>query len=170
MRVLVPAGVVVAMLVAAACGGDIDTPGQGTSGQGLAEGLVGRNFISTSVSLAGESRSLHEGPVRVWFLRPPQEQDEGPVSDSVVIGWTSGRNDYSGPFDISDSRLQSHISSDRFSEGAPDIMHTAMGCETEMSEQDAWLEQFFGEGPRWAMDGRGLILSTSDIVIELEEG
>lgn len=54
--------IVMCVLVAAACG-----PAVNSSGQGSANELVGRTFISTSVNEAGEPRSLVEGPLRVWF-------------------------------------------------------------------------------------------------------
>lgn len=82
-----------------------------------------------------------------------------------MVGWTSGCNDYSGPFDVAPGRLEAH----RSSEGRPAILATAMGCRPEMAEQEGWLERLLGDSPRWTLDGRKLAISNGTITIELEE-
>lgn len=138
--------------VLAACGAPT-SEGTDTS----SEDLLGRSFVSTSVSVDGEPRELVGEPLAVRFME---------VSGDVSVAWEAGCNIAGGLFDVTAARLEPHRSPD----GVPAFGGSEVGCEPDAHEQDEWLEDVFDEGPQWALDGDTLLLTTDSVELVLREG
>lgn len=84
--------------VLAACGAPTN---EGT--ETSSEDLVGRSFVSTSVSVAGEPHEFVREPLAVRFMD---------VSGEVSVAWEAGCNITGGLFDVTAVRLEPHRSPD----------------------------------------------------------
>lgn len=138
--------------------------GLGTAGPApeAAASLVDRTFVSTSVYEGGEPRGLVDGPLTVSFRYPPGDADQADGA-GVLVGWTSGCNDYSLLVEVSTDRLEEH------EDGPAGPEATLIGCEPAMAEQEGWLSDFFTSSPRWELEGTDLSLANRDVEIDLEE-
>lgn len=118
--------------------------GVGSRGDGRAP-LVGRTFLSQSVTVAGKPRPLIAGTqMRLTF------EDDGRISASA------GCNRRGGRVVIERDRL---LISDSFM--------TLAGCGAERAEQDRWLSSVFAADPAYVLDGPSLRLMFDDTTIEL---
>jgi heat shock protein HslJ len=130
----------VIMLVAAGCGANDDVSGSGH------DELVGRTFISQSVTDEGEPRPLVDDTViRLSF------NDDGSVSAHA------GCN---------------HLFADvvSLSEGTITVTgvgSTEMGCLGALHDQDAWLSSLIGSNPGWTLAGDTLTLTSAGTQIVL---
>ncbi|MFI5953683.1 META domain-containing protein [Cryptosporangium sp. NPDC051539] len=90
--------------------------------------------------------------------RPPAPQTRIRITfaDDGTIGLEGGCNRISGPVTITGDRLE-----------AGELTQTDLGCEQARLDQDQWLADFVGTGPRWRETGAGLVLSTGRIRITL---
>jgi heat shock protein HslJ len=61
--------------------------------------------------------------------------------------------------------VSTHLAGDRLV--ADDFASTAIGCGADLIAQDAWLQDFFEDGPRWTIDGDTMVLATPDVEITL---
>ncbi len=76
-----------------------------------------------------------------------------------LIRWRSGCNFTGASVTVTADRLD--ISTTRAS--------SAMGCTDERSDQETWVNAFFGSNPFWVSEGARLTLTSGGTVIELEE-
>jgi heat shock protein HslJ len=126
------------------CGG-----GQGSGGQpgGSPEAdLVGRTFLSTSVTEAGVPRELVAGTkVSLWF-----------AEDGRLVA-NAGCNTLTGRIALGGGKLE-----------IPDgLSMTEMGCDAARHAQDQWLVGFLQSGPSWRLDGDELILTSGETELVL---
>jgi heat shock protein HslJ len=117
--------------------------GVGNLGDG--RGLVGRTFLSQSVTVKGEPRPLVAGTQMVLTF-----DDDGRVSASA------GCNRHSGRVVIDQDRI---VISHSFM--------TAAGCNAERTEQDHWLSDVLAADLGFVLDGPSLRLTFDDTIIEL---
>jgi heat shock protein HslJ len=149
-------GMVATAWLVAGCGLGTQTPAPEA-----AEELVDRSFVSTAVVREGEPHTLVQGPLEVSFRSPPGSAEGGNGAE-VLVAWTSGCNHYGLRVEVFADRLEHE-------EGlGPD--GTAIGCDPAMTDQERWLTEFFTDAPRWELEGSDLVLVSSDVEIELEEG
>lgn len=114
--------------------------------------LWGRRFLSVWVTEDGRSRELVPGTrIDVEF------EDREPRG---IVRWSGGCNTTGDAVDITFERLDVLTGGLRGS--------TAVGCDEEGHEQDAWLERFFDSDPYWHLEGDRLWLRSGGTVIELE--
>lgn len=125
------------------CGG-----GQGSEVPGGSPGadLVGRTFLSTSVTEGGRPRELVAGTkVSLWF-----------AEDGRLVA-NAGCNTLTGRVALDGGKLQT-----------PDgLSMTEMGCDAPRHAQDEWLAGFLQSGPSWRLDGDELILTSGDTELVL---
>jgi heat shock protein HslJ len=132
-----------ALLVA--CGGDDDGAG-GAGGAGAVDDLLGRTFVSRSVTVGGAERPL-----------VPNTQVTLTIDDGN-LGFTAGCNSFGGPLAFDGVRLV-----------VADMGGTEIGCDAGRQAQDEWLTGFFGEDPTWSLDGSTLTLTSGDIAIVFDD-
>jgi heat shock protein HslJ len=118
--------------------------GVGNVGDGRGP-LVGRTFLSQSVTVAGEPRPLIAGTqMRLTF--------EGDARVSA----SAGCNRRGGRVVIERDRI---VISDSFT--------TLAGCDAQRTEQDRWLSTVFAADPWYVLEGPLLRLTFDDTTIEL---
>lgn len=144
--------VVVPMLLLAGlagCAGDTGKTG-GTGSDGVvgepaapapAALPVGRTFLSTAVTSAGQPKALVAGTTIRLAVGP-----------NNVISVQAGCNTVSGQARIEGGKLV-----------ADELGITAIGCPANLSEQDNWVYGFFRAGPAWQLAGNELVLSAGDL-------
>lgn len=121
------------VLLAAGCASDQDAGGN------PGDQLVGRTFLSTSVTDAGQPRELVAGTrVSLWF-----------ADDGRLIA-NAGCNTLTGPVDLGDGKLKF----------PGELSMTEMGCDAPLHVQDEWLSRLLGSGPSWRLDGDELVLTS----------
>lgn len=124
-------------LVAGACG---DAGGSGSTAK-----LVGRTFLSDSVTVRGEPRTLvHGTQIRITFY-----------SDRRITA-SAGCNMLSGTF---------HIEGDHVV--ISELGSTEMGCDAARHAQDEWLASVLAANATFVLDDSRLQLRTADSVLEL---
>lgn len=124
------------VFIAAAC-----TAGPGA---GPSESVVGRQFLSTGVTVNGAERPLVEGTrIRLSFT------DRG-------ISASAGCNSIGGTYTITAGQLL-----------VADLVMTEMGCDAPRHEQDAWLAAFLGARPTLRLSGNELTLEADGTVVRL---
>lgn len=140
-------------LLTVGCGSDDDTATGGTGDAGTepadpgsgAEGLVGRTFLSESVTDGGQPRELVEGTaITVSF------PEDGRIS------FSAGCNGMGSTVEVEADRLV-----------LGDIEATAMGCDDALHEQDTWVAELIGAEPTYTLDGDRLRLESDGVVVEL---
>jgi META domain len=107
--------------------------------------LVGRTFVSTSVTENGRPRPLVEG-TRIELSIPGRDR----------IGASAGCNRLSGPLTIERQRLV-----------VGTLASTRIGCAPELHRQDEWLGRFLAADPVYVLRGTSLRLQVGGTVIEL---
>jgi heat shock protein HslJ len=124
-------------LVAAACG---DASSSGNTAK-----LVGRTFLSDSITVEGEQRALVAGThIRITFY-----------TDRRITA-SAGCNMLSGAFDTEDGRLV-----------VDELGSTEMGCDAARHAQDEWLASVLTGNATYVLDDARLQLRTADSVLEL---
>ena len=107
--------------------------------------VVGRDFISTSVTVGGVDFPLVDGTqIRLGF------SDDGMMTANV------GCNHFGAMYRIEGGVLA-------ITDGAM----TEMACEQDLAEQDEWLFAFLGSQPLISEDGEQLVLEDDDTIITL---
>jgi heat shock protein HslJ len=107
--------------------------------------LVGRTFVSTSVTENGQPRPLVEG-TRIELSIPSRDR----------IGASAGCNQLSGPLTIERHRLV-----------VGTLASTRIGCAPELHRQDEWLARFLTGDPFYVLRGDSLRLQVGGTVVEL---
>lgn len=129
-------------VLAAACGEDAAPP----LGGGLPGGfLVGRTFLSESVTENGVPRSMVEGTQIGLTFQPGGR-----------LSATAGCNHISGSVEVTADRIL-----------VGELAMTELGCAPFLHEQDQWLADFLSTGPAYALDEQQLRLDAEGTVIEL---
>jgi heat shock protein HslJ len=134
-----------------AAGGDPGSSNQPSSGSGDepaagASELVGRTFLSESVTENGQPRPLVDGS-EITLSFP----EDGRIT------FDSGCNHMDGTLGIEDDRLV-----------VSEISMTEMACDPiELMDQEQWLAGVMDADPSYALDGERLRLESGDVVIEL---
>jgi heat shock protein HslJ len=127
---------------------DGDQPDGETPGDAPATGadaLVGRVFLSESVSEDGQARPLVDGTqIRISF------EDEG------QLGMEAGCNHLFGNVEVTADQLV-----------VDGLGGTAMGCDQPRMDQDTWLVGLMDADPGYSLDGDRLRLESGSTVIEL---
>lgn len=124
------------VFIAAAC-----TAGPGA---GPPESVVGRQFLSTGVTVNGAERPLVEGTrIRLSFT-------------DRAISASAGCNSIGGTYTIAAGQLL-----------VADLAMTEMGCDAPRHEQDAWLAAFLGARPTLRLSGNELTLEADGTVVRL---
>jgi heat shock protein HslJ len=118
--------------------------GVGSIGDGRGP-LVGRTYLSHSVTVAGEARPLVAG-TQMWLAF----EGDGRVAASA------GCNRHGGRVRIERDRIV-----------ITDVFQTIAGCSAERSEQDEWLSTVLAADPYYVLDGESLRLTFDDTTIEL---
>src|SRR5262249_55756964 len=91
-------------------------------------------FVSTGVTDGGPAKALVSGTRIVVRFHDPGE-----------VSVDAGCNELA---------VRGHLDRDRI---LPDgFAATAKGCTPELTEQDAWIQHFFGDGPSWRLVGTEL--------------
>jgi len=130
------------LLAAAGCG---DRTGATSSEETSSEGLLGRTFLSESVTEDGAPRDLVEG-TRISL-------EFGEDGQLVAL---AGCNHLLADVTVRDDRLE-----------ITGVGSTEMGCDEERHEQDQWLSGFLSSSPAWALDGDRLTLTSGATEIVL---
>ena len=111
---------------------------------GSSHSLEGRTFLSQSVTVDGQTKTLVSGTgIRVTF------------HDDERITAIAGCNILSGSVTVSDERLVVN-----------DLGSTEMGCDGARHAQDEWLASVLSAWPRYLLEGDRLVLQTDGTVIE----
>lgn len=141
------AGLVMLMVLLAACGG----PGNASEGPDVppppADPLRGHTFLSTAVTVAGTDHPLAAG-TRVSL----QFTDDGRLLASA------GCNTLSGQLDVVENKLS-----------GSGLAMTEMGCAPELMAQDTWLAEVLGAEPTWRLDGPELTVTSGQTELTLVE-
>lgn len=144
-------------LVAGGCGDDdvtTDGPGDGPAAAppgdpgdpGAGAELVGRAFLSESVTEDGRPRELVPGTrIDLTF------HDDGRLTVQAGCNTMGARP---------------AVTADRIDVGEG-VETTDMGCDPARHDQDGWLADFLVAGPRYALDGDRLTLTAGTATIEL---
>jgi len=133
-------GLIVITAGALGCG-----DGSDTDGAGAADSLVGRTFLSESVTEADAARPLVDGTqIRITF------SDDGRITASA------GCNTLGGAVEIEPERIV-----------VEPLSMTEMGCDPPRHAQDEWLADFLSADPAYALDGDRLRLSAGQTTVEL---
>lgn len=113
---------------------------------GSASPLLGRTFLSESVTEDGEPRTLLEGTrIEITF------------GDDGRINLNAGCNSIGGPVAIGAHKLV-----------VDELSSTAAGCiPDELHEQDEWLSGILHSDPTYVLDGDRLRLESAGSVIEM---
>jgi len=135
----------VALLVAG-CGGAQGPAAQpGGGSQGAAADLIGRTFLSTSVTEAGRSRELTPGTrVSLSFV------EDGRLVANAGCNTMTGQARLGGTLETPDG-----------------LSMTEMGCDPPRHAQDQWLANVLQSGPSWRLDGDELTLTSGQIKLVL---
>jgi hypothetical protein len=122
--------------------------------------LVGRRFLSVSVSEDGKPRELvHNNRISLSFSeREDTEPDRGEVRGRFSLGFFAGCNHWGLDTDITSNQIRL----------VGRIEHTLNGCPNDSDAQDDWLRSFFESDPAWNLADGHLTLSTQRTVIEFE--
>jgi heat shock protein HslJ len=132
-------------LAVAGCGSRDGAPSGSPSTSGSE--LLGRTFLSTSVTEDGQPRKLTEkAQVRLQFF------DDGRLMAAI------GCNSMGGPVNLDGQKIN-----------VSELAMTGMGCDQARHEQDTWLAKFLGSKPSWRMDGDKLTVSSDTIEIVLAD-
>jgi heat shock protein HslJ len=154
--------VVASSLLGAGCGDDADDVGSGGSttsappssdttapdgGGSSADDLVGRTFVSTSVSVDGTDAPLVDGTqLEITF-------------EAGDISVNAGCNTMFGGASLDDGTLT-----------VDSLGQTEMGCEQPLMAQDTMVADFLSSSPTWTLDGDTLVLTGADgMVITLTD-
>ena len=140
----------------------VGTPTRPISQQAPRLPLAAGCGLGTAGPAPEAAASLVDGPLTVSFRYPPGDADQADGA-GVLVGWTSGCNDYSLLVEVSTDRLEEH------EDGPAGPEATLIGCEPAMAEQEGWLSDFFTSSPRWELEGTDLSLANRDVEIDLEE-
>jgi heat shock protein HslJ len=138
---------VATLLLVASCGGNA----VGEFGGQAAADLWGHTFVSVEMTQDGEPRPLVAG-TRLELTFEKQENEGG-------ARWEAGCNTMGSGIEIAPDRLLL----------TEEVSGTAVGCRTELHEQDDWLADFFASDPHWDLTNTRLTLTSGETVIELEE-
>ncbi len=139
----------VVVLVAAACGtGDTESVAGGpTTGELTANRLHGRQFWSTSVTVAGEERELvARTRIQVGF------SEDG-------LGASAGCNSMGGPFRIEAGSTGGMVLV------AGELAMTAIGCDEERHDQDQLVADLLSATPVVALEGDVLRLTAGEVSV-----
>jgi heat shock protein HslJ len=140
-----PLLVLAVVVVAAACAPS--PPGVPPDGEGPADALLGRDFVSTSVTENGRPRPLVPGT---------QVQLSFPMAGS--FGASAGCNIFGGSVDVQRDRLVMEVETS-----------TDMACDEAREEQDGWLVDFLSSDPAYVLRGTFLRLQVGGTVIEMAD-
>jgi heat shock protein HslJ len=132
--------------LAAACGGDDDSTRTRDTRQG-SPSLLGRSFVSTTVTEGGRPRPLAPRTELSLAVTPDGSIDAG-----------AGCNHMSGGADIEPDRLI-----------VTDLGTTDMGCDQTRMDQDTWFAGFLQAGPTYRLDGAELTLTAKGTVIRFTD-
>jgi heat shock protein HslJ len=138
-------GLCAVALLVVGCGG-----GQGSAaqpgGSSSAADLIGRTFLSTSVTEGGQPRELVPGTkVSLWF-----------AEDGRLVA-NAGCNTMTGQVRLDGGKLET-----------PDgLSMTEMGCDAPRHAQDEWLATLLQSGPSWRVDGDELVLTSGQTELVL---
>lgn len=137
-------GLCVVALLAVGCGGGQVSSAQ--AGGSTGADLVGRTFLSTSVTEGGRPRELAAGTkVSLWF-----------AEDGRLVA-NAGCNTMTGQVRLNAGKLET-----------PDgLSMTEMGCDAPRHAQDEWLAKFLQSGPSWRLDGNELALTSAETKLML---
>jgi heat shock protein HslJ len=123
---------------------------------------IGKSFVATSVTEGGRDRPLVAGTKIVVSFDGAPTPTAGTLSAAEraeqLVAITAGCNTMSGVARLDSGNLV-----------VGRIATTAMGCDAERSDQDAWLAGILGDGPAMTIDGSQLVLRDATVVITLTE-
>lgn len=126
------------LLAGTGCGGDNVTTASGDS-------LIGRTFLSESVTEDGAPRDLVEGTdISLEFREDGQ------------VRVRAGCNHLFADVTVGDDTLE-----------ITGVGSTEMGCDQARHEQDRWLTEFLSSSPGWTLDGDRLSLTSGGTEIVL---
>jgi heat shock protein HslJ len=142
-----PALALAVIVVAAGCAPNPPgVPGEGDGGDGSAgDALVGRTFLSTSVTEDGQPRPLVPGT---------QVQLSFPSRGRFTA--SAGCNIHAGTVEVQRDRLVMEVQTS-----------TERACDLPREEQDAWLVGFLSGDPAYVLRGTFLRLQVGATVMEL---
>jgi heat shock protein HslJ len=107
--------------------------------------LVGRTFLSTSVTDGGQPRELVAGTrVSLWFA------EDGRLVANAGCNTMTGQVRLGGKLETPDG-----------------LSMTEMGCDAPRHAQDQWLAGFLQSGPSWRLDGDELVLTSGETELVL---
>lgn len=107
--------------------------------------LVGRTFLSTSVTEGGRPRELAPGTkVSLWFA------NDGRLVANAGCNTMSGQVRLAGKLETPDG-----------------LSMTEMGCDAPRHAQDEWLATLLQSGPSWTLDGDELVLTSGETKLVL---
>jgi heat shock protein HslJ len=115
--------------------------------EGPADALLGRDFVSTSVTENGRPRPL---------VRGTQVQLSFPMAGE--FGASAGCNIFAGSVDVQRDRLVMEVETS-----------TDMACDPARGEQDDWMVQFLSSDPAYVLRGTFLRLQVGSTVIEMAD-